>query len=369
MALNTIAQTGNSTATRFGATATLLNNGRVLIAGGGTTAGANGTNSAVLYNPITRTYSATGNLFASGRRDHTAHILTDGRVLLVGGFDDTGNPLDSLETYDPSLGTFLQFQITGGTNNGMVSPRALHTSTVLPNGTLLVAGGCGTAACADAVRSSSEIIDVSTTNTAASGPMNNPHVGATGTLFGTGKVLIAGGATSTGGNGTNFAEIFSAGTFTCPGTDCTVGGRTPMGTARNGHGALLLPSGQVALFGGKTNAGTMTATIELFDPAGSGTFAASTASLGTARWLLQATQLAGAGRILISGGFTTGTTTASTVLNLFDVSGSALTAVTGIDALTTARGGHTATLLFGGTALLSGGTSGAASGELFSSAQ
>jgi hypothetical protein len=79
--------------------------------------------------------------------------------------------------------------------------------------------------------------------------------------------------------------------------------------------------------------------------------------------------LGGAGRILISGGFTTGTTTASTVLNLFGVSGSTLTAVTGIDSLTTARGGHTATLLFGGAALLSGGTSSSASGELFSSSQ
>jgi len=369
-ALNTIAQTGNTTAARFGGTATLLNNGRVLIAGGGSTAGSTGTDSAEIYNPITRTYSTTGNL-GTPRRDHTAHLLADGTVLLVGGFDGAGAPLSALEAYDPGAGTFSSITITGGTSGGMVNPRALHTSTVLADGTLLVAGGCGTAACditlPDA-RATAEIIDLVAGSTSATTPMNAQHVRATGTLLGSGKVLIAGGATSAGGNGTDFGEIFSAGTFSCPGTTC-VAGRAAMGTARNGHGALLLPNGQVALFGGKTNTGTMTATIELFNPAATGTFTANAASIGAPRWLLQATQLAGAGRILISGGFTTGTATASMVLNLFDVSGTTLTAVTGIDSLTTARGGHTATLLFGGTALMSGGTSGAASGELFSSAQ
>jgi len=367
--LNTVVQTGSTTA-RFGATATLLNNGQVLIAGGGTTAGGNGTNSVVLYSPSTRTYSNTGNL-GTGRRDHSARLLSDGTVLLVGGFDGSGNPLRSLEAYDPSAGTFSPFAITGGTSGGMVNPRALHTSTVLVDGTLLVAGGCGTSVCdttASDSRDTAEIINLAAGSTAATTLMNAPHVGATGTLLGSGKVLIAGGATSAGGSGTDFAELFSAGTFTCPGTDCTTGNRSHMTTARNGHGALLLPNGYVALFGGKTDAGTMTASIELFNPTGTGIFTPNAATLGTARWLLQATRLAGAGRILISGGFT-GTTTASTVLNLFDVSGTTLTAVTGIDALTTARGGHTATLLFGGTALMSGGTSGSASGDLFSSAQ
>jgi hypothetical protein len=368
--LNTVVQTGSTTA-RFGATATLLNNGQVLIAGGGATAGGNGTNSVVLYSPSTRTYSNTGNL-GTGRRDHTARLLSDGTVLLVGGFDGSGNPLRSLEAYDPSAGTFSPFAITGGTSGGMVNPRALHTSTVLVDGTLLVAGGCGTSVCdttAPDSRDTAEIINLVAGSTAATTAMNARHVGATGTLLASGNVLIAGGATSAGGNGTDFAELFSAGTFTCPGTDCTTANRSHMTTARNGHGALLLPNGRVVLFGGKTNSGAMTATIELFDPAGNGTFATNAAGLVTARWLLQATQLGGAGRILISGGFTTGTTTASTVLNLFGVSGSTLTAVTGIDSLTTARGGHTATLLFGGAALLSGGTSSSASGELFSSSQ
>jgi hypothetical protein len=176
----------------------------------------------------------------------------------------------------------------------MVNPRALHTSTVLANGTLLVAGGCGTATCDISLpdaRATAEIIDLVAGSTSATTPMNAAHVGATGTLLGSGKVLIAGGATSAGGNGTDFAEIFSAGTFSCPGTTCVA--RTPMGTPRNGHGALLLPNGQVALFGGKTTAGAITATIELFNPAGNGTFTANAASLGTGRWLLQATQLGG----------------------------------------------------------------------------
>jgi hypothetical protein len=97
-------------------------------------------------------------------------------------------------------------------------------------------------------------------------------------------------------------------------------------------------------------------------------FATNAGSLSTARFQLQATRLAGAGRILVSGGFTAGST-GSTALDLFDVTGTSFTAVTPIDALTTARGGHVATLLFGGTALIVGGTAATTLGELFSSGQ
>ena len=366
-ALNTIAQTVNPTPSRFGATATLLNNGRVLIAGGGTTAGGNGTNSAELYNPITRTYSTTGNL-RTARRDHTAHMLSDGTVLVVGGFDASGSPLDSLETYAPTAGTFSTFVLTGGASSGMVNPRALHTATVLADGTLLVVGGCGTAACdvsSPDSRKTAEIINLAAASTAATGAPNAQHVGATATLLNNSKVLVAGGAITKGGSGTDFAELFSAGAFSCTGTNCA--GRVAMKEARTAHGAILLPNGQVALIGGKNGAGSATSSIELFDPAGSGSFTTNAATLSAARFQLQATRLAGAGRILVSGGFTTGTA-GSAALDLFDVSGITLTAVSPIDGLTTARGGHTATLLFGGTALMSGGTS-SASGELFSSAQ
>jgi hypothetical protein len=141
-----------------------------------------------------------------------------------------------------------------------------------------------------------------------------------------------------------------------------------MTTARVGHGAALLDNGRVAFFGGRNAAGTAVSSIETFDPSGSGTFASSAATLTAARSNLRATKLGGAGRILVTGGFTSGTT-ASTALDLFDVSGGTLTAVTPVDQLTTARGAHTATLLFGGTALIVGGTASTTTGEIFSSAQ
>jgi hypothetical protein len=141
-----------------------------------------------------------------------------------------------------------------------------------------------------------------------------------------------------------------------------------MTMARGRHAAVLLPNGQVALFGGTNGSGIATSSIETFDPAGIGAFTSNVASLFGPRSQLQATQLLGAGRLLISGGFTSGTT-ASTALELFTVSGTTLTQVTPIGSLLTARGGHTATLLFGATALIAGGTSMTTSGEVFSSAQ
>ena len=125
----------------YGHTATLLPNGKVLLAGGFVNSvwdysGISGSdNGATLYDSATGVFSGTGNMTAN-RGDHTATLLANGKVLIAGGADQdpTGTGLASAELYDPSTGTFTQ---TGS----MAVGRFLHTATLLQNGKVLIVGG------------------------------------------------------------------------------------------------------------------------------------------------------------------------------------------------------------------------------------
>ena len=80
-----------------------MNNGMVLIAGGQGSAGA--LLSAELYNPATGTFTPTGSL-NTARVYHTATLLNNGTVLIAGGYDNNGNTSASAELYNPATGTF-----------------------------------------------------------------------------------------------------------------------------------------------------------------------------------------------------------------------------------------------------------------------
>lgn len=238
----------------FGHTATLLSNGKVLLAGGFVNdvwdyGGSTSFNEATLYDSATGVYSGTANLTAN-RGDHTATLLANGKVLIAGGADQdpTGTGLASAELYDPSTGTFTQ---TGS----MAVGRFLHTATQLLNGKVLIVGGALTSTSEPVA--TAEVYDPATGVFTMTGEMATAREQHTATLLADGRVLIVGGTTSTRtGDPTATAEVYDpfTGSFSITGS---------MAEARTFHTATLLPSGKVLVAGG----GEENSTAEVYDPA------------------------------------------------------------------------------------------------------
>jgi uncharacterized protein YjdB len=253
---------------RYQHTATLLADGRVLIAGGLSTNGTVGT--ADLYDPSTRMFSATGSMI-SPRSNHTATLLSNGQVLIVGG-SASGS---SAEIFDPATGLFTS---TGGLN----TPRSGHTATLLPNGTVLVAGGGSLIA---------ELYDPATQAFTEAGSMSDQRYKGTATLLGNGKVLVTGGTSGFGGTYVATAELFdpTTGNFSATGS---------MSAVRAFHTAVLLNNGTVLMVGGSNGTASLSST-ELYDPA-SGVFTPA-GSMSIARDTHTSTILP-SGKVLVSGG-------------------------------------------------------------------
>jgi len=188
----TFTATGSMTTTRDSHTATLLGNGQVLIAGGGTGGQPNTPQaSAELYDPTTGTFTATGSM-SIGRNAATATLLNNGEVLVAGGSAQSyggGCPCQqaSAERYDPTTGVF-------NLNGSMTTPRDGHTATLLTSGQVLIAAGSnGSLALASA-----ELYDSTTGTFTATGSMTNPRQSLTATLLNAGTVLVAGGYNTSG---------------------------------------------------------------------------------------------------------------------------------------------------------------------------
>ncbi len=166
--------------------ATALADGRVLIAGGWE---RTPTTLAELYDPSTNRFVAAPSL-RTGRSDATASLLRDGRVLIAGGYDGA-NRLSSAELYDPVAGTM--------TNAGsLAGPRAGHVAVVLQDGRVLLVGGHGGSA---GVLRSAELYDPRNGTFTPTGGMTQPRHKHAAVLLGDGSVLVIGGADSRDGAG------------------------------------------------------------------------------------------------------------------------------------------------------------------------
>ena len=328
----TFTVTGNMTTARAEHTATLLKNGKVLIAGGG---------SPELYDPLTRTFTAAGNgtMATSGQ---LATLLNDGRVLFVG--------VTEAELYDPAIGTFARA-------GNMSTARYGHSATLLNDGNVLIAGGIW-----DASSASAEVYDPSTGTFTTVGNMIRPRPGHTATLLNDGRVLIAGG-NSGDGLGLNEAELYDPSTRTFFRTG-------NMGGSRQEHTATLLNDGTVLIAGGVGDtAGWYFTSAELYVPS-TGSFVSAGDMNGTGpnkgfdgRADYTATLLRD-GRVLLAGSvklssdpklFPNNNLINDASAEIFDP---ATRTFSLLGKMTAARSYHSATLLSDGTVLIAGGAKG-----------
>jgi hypothetical protein len=183
-ATGTFSKTGSMSSIRDSHTATLLTDGRVLVVGGGGE-GYAGVTSVDLYDPTTGTFKRTGSI-KGGRWLHAATLLRDGRVLITGGRSSNDSSYASAEIYDPASGRF-------SSTDAMDDGRQQHTATLLQDGRVLVTGGYWSDGHSWKVLSATEIFDPATEKFSPTGSMGAAREDQTATLLDDGRVLIAGG--------------------------------------------------------------------------------------------------------------------------------------------------------------------------------
>ena len=229
--------------------AVALTNGLVLLMGGFD--GASFLTRAELFNPATLQWTLTGAM-AAAREDHTATVLPSGAVLVAGGLADFTN-LDSCEIYNSATGTW-------SSTGAMITPRAQHTASPVGEGSgyrVLVAGGEDGSFTATR---SSELYDPATSTWTNTGLLQLGRYEHAAVSLKDGRVLVAGGY-DVNGDATDTAELYTVGT----------GGWTlltsVMSTPRTLHAATILPDGFVLVSGGQNTLGVYQASADLFDPA------------------------------------------------------------------------------------------------------
>lgn len=305
----------------------------------------------------------------TGRNSHTATLLADGRLLIVGGRDAKHRALASAEIYDPVDGLFTPVSPLGNARHG-------HQATLLGNGNVLVTGGgadaeffspasgiwtvtqpgdgipggdsatllgSGQVLVIGGVDGSqggiSRLFDPTTNQWARTGSLALARRNPTATRLADGRVLVCGGSDYGTGGIVGAAEIY----------DPTTGiwsGAGAMNSARNRHTATLLADGRVLVCGGNNR--DALASNEIYDPA-SGTWTSAN-PLSISRENHTAILLPD-NRVMVCGGVPA----ASTVLATTEIFDPASGQWSPGDTLASSRCLHAMTRLENGDLLITGG--------------
>ena len=326
----------NMSQPRAGHTATLLNDGRVLVAGGDVRYYFSETPGVEICDPEISTWTSTGSL-ATRRSGHTATLLNDGRVLVAGGLryrPDTCSILNSAEVYDPKTGAWSE---TGSLNWA----RTAHRAVLLDDGRVLVVGGFG-GLCGGAF-DHAELYDPKTGTWTVARPMNVGRRNFTATSLRDGRVLVAGGMARAADG---YADTFSAEVYDPGSGSWSI--IASMNKARSFHTAILLTNGRVLV------AGSAHTTVEIYDPARDSwrvTGESNIARTGAESALLRN------GRVLFTAGFRNGQRGIRLAVDsaeLYDPDSESWDLTAGMNV---PRAGHTVTLLSDGRVLVIGGRS------------
>ncbi|MDD5302882.1 MAG: kelch repeat-containing protein [Elusimicrobia bacterium] len=331
---------------RYGHSATLLPNNDKVFVGGRACSGATcATQTAsaslglqLLY--YEKNFAATTGLAAQKRAFHTSTLLPGGDILIAGG---TNGPsiLSHAELFTPGTDLFSPV------NGGMRYVRDLHTATLLPNGRVLIAGGFTTNATSTGSTNTAEIYYPDTKRFIETSPMISSRSNHTAIMLPNGQVFVAGGF-GPGDVVTPKAEIFlSTESRWIPALDM------PAGCERAIHATVQLKDGRILLIGGVNASGPL-ATVARYDPVANswGGNCTTVAAMPTALRSLSATLLFD-GRVLVAGG-NDGLGEANKSY-IYDPLSNTWTATDALPLLQP-RFNHTATLLPNGTVMISGGS-------------
>jgi hypothetical protein len=355
---------GQMTFSRFGHTASLLPDGQVLIVGGAASGSPDAPTGLVglaeIYDTSAGFHGASD--LVEARIYHTATVLADGRVLVYGGMGTGGEPLATAEVFDDGMFESLALDPTP-------EPRLGHTADLLPDGRVLIAGGAADFPVASSPRGDAFIIDPqSGETTPVQNQLARPRAFhrsvSTGNMVG--EVVLAGGFDDL--EVTDTLEIYTADSNDLRGLSPSGEGRQRMLAARAGHSATLLMDGNVLLTGGRSQDpfgadGDSLLSVDVWSVELDGLIDTGGSLPTEAREWHTATAMED-GRILIAGGRTReqGVSTYLSTAELFEPDDHVTTAhydcvFTSVekDQLSQPRALHSATLLPDGNVLIVGG--------------
>lgn len=308
-------------------TATLLPNGKVLVVGGHDYNGES-FNTCELFDPVTGAWSPAGALITA-RYNHSATLLQNGKVLVAGGIGPAIKHLASSELYDPGANKWTAV-------GNLSVPRANHKALLLASGKVVVVGGFGDTPSSLAT---AEMFDPASNQWSAAGNFGS-LTAFTATLLASGKILVAGGLSQ--------IDVDEPNTYLYDPATNAFTAAAKLFKGRRNHTATLLPDGQVLVAGGHRETELISPTTELYNPTAN-TWTAS-GSINTEREYHTETLLQ-SGKVLVVGG--------SNFYEFFISAAELYDPAAGTWSragnLLTARYFHTATLLQNGKLLIAGG--------------